>query len=95
MRLFTLSALLLLFSAPAMAGDVVSCGTPVDSDMETAVTENYCDIHQRRIDYYKSDKEFKSQLKERQQNYQAPHEQSLANYRASMESLNAERGSPE
>ncbi len=93
MRLFIFFSLLILFTTPAMAGEVVSCGAPVDSDMETAVTENYCDIHQRRIDYYKSDKEFKSLLEARQESYNAPRQQSIDNYRASVEALNAERSS--
>ena len=91
MRLFILLSLMIFTAAPAIAADVVPCGQPVPSGMNTTVSENYCDIHQRRIDYYREDKKFKAELKERQENYNAPRAQAMEKYRQAIEELNAER----
>ncbi len=69
------------FAAPALAeGDLVACGTPVSTDLNTTAVRDFCDIYTRQLAYNDEHKHLTSQLKERQKNYAAPREEAYKNY---------------
>ncbi len=89
---FSLSLLTVLlaltFSANAQAAnEVVHCGTPVDTHINTDPGFIYCNIYDRQIAYREKRLDLMRQLKERQANFAAPGLETYRKYKQDIEEL--------
>lgn len=87
------------FISTAHAGEPYGCGVPLvtgeDSDAKMPTeTGGRCDIHDRRFTYREEGLKMQQLIKDRQENYMAPHKQIKDQYREKLEALNQERGTP-
>lgn len=93
MRIALFSILAVLLSFAPVQAEIVNCGIPDTAILDTTVTQDYCDIYQRRFDYRLEDAAFKHLLQERQRNFNADRKAIIQNYKANLEALNNTRGS--
>ena len=90
-KLFTIFTSLMI-SASALAGEVVNCGTPNPANLSTEVTDNYCDIYQRQLEYGVVNEQFREQIAQRRENYHAPRREAKTAYDEALKALHESKG---
>ncbi|GJL85532.1 MAG: hypothetical protein DHS20C02_13070 [Micavibrio sp.] len=86
---FLLIILAFGWSAPASAqGQVIESGPALSTEMNTqtgGLTTDYSNFHNRRIEYTENRTDMREKMDTRRENYQAPMQQALDNYKQAAE----------
>lgn len=89
MRVLIFVFAMIVIAAPVQAEprNVVHCGAPISSSMDTTPAYDRCDIHARRIGYQQESKALRAKIDERRDNYAVPRAEAIASYDQWIDSL--------